>query len=29
MIRDSIGCGCYFLAHSETLKYFTPEGSDR
>lgn len=29
VVRDGIGCGCFFLFHSLTLKYFTPEGKNR
>ncbi|CAD8140778.1 unnamed protein product [Paramecium pentaurelia] len=29
IIRDFVGCGSFFLAHSETLHFFTPEGKSR
>ncbi|CAD8057607.1 unnamed protein product [Paramecium sonneborni] len=29
IIRDFVGCGSFFLAHSETLHFFTPPGKSR
>ncbi|CAD8090363.1 unnamed protein product [Paramecium primaurelia] len=29
LMRDSIGCGLYFVSHAKTLQYFTPQGRDR